>query len=156
MNFNLTFAGQMISFVIFVLFCMKYVWPPLTSMMRERQKAIADGLNKAAAAEQQLEQANDAAAAELEEAKKQASDLIAQARNRASQIEEEAKVKASEEAERIIAGAQAEIDQEIGRAREELRARVGELAVEGAEKNLEATVDKDAHEEMLSKLAAEL
>ena len=121
MNFNLTFAGQMISFVVFVLFCMKYIWPPLTSMMRERQKAIADGLNKAAEAEQQLEQANDAAATELEEAKKQAADLIAQARSRASQIEEEAKAKASEEADRIIAGAQAEIDQEIGRAREELR-----------------------------------
>ena len=156
MNFNLTFAGQMISFVIFVLFCMKYVWPPLTSMMRERQKAIADGLNKAAAAEKQLEQANEAAETELEVAKKQAADLIAQARNRGSQIEEEAKARASEDAQRIIAGAQAEIDQEISRAREELRARVGELAVHGAEKILETTVDRGAHEAMLSKLAAEL
>ena len=74
MNFNLTFAGQMISFVVFVLFCMKYVWPPLTAMMRERQQAIADGLEKAAAAEKQLEQANEAADAELEEAKKQIED----------------------------------------------------------------------------------
>ena len=156
MNFNLTFAGQMISFVIFVLFCMKYVWPPLTSMMRERQKAIADGLNKAAAAEKQLEQANEAAEIELEEAKKQAADLIAQARNRGSQIEEEAKARASEDAQRIIAGAQAEIDQEISRGREELRTRVGELVVDGAEKILETTVDRSAHEAMLSKLAAEL
>ena len=156
MNFNLTFAGQMISFVIFVLFCMKYVWPPLTSMMRERQKAIADGLNKAASAEKQLEQANEAAETELEEAKKQGADLIAQARNRGSQIEEEAKTRASEDAKRIIVGAQAEIDQEISRAREELRARVGELAVDGAEKILETTVDRGAHEAMLSKLAAEL
>ena len=156
MNFNLTFAGQMISFVIFVLFCMKYVWPPLTSMMRERQKAIADGLNKAAAAEKQLEQANEAAETELEEAKKQAADLIAQARNRGSQIEEEAKARASEDAQRIIVGAQAQIDQEISRAREELRARVGELVVEGAEKILETAVDRGAHEAMLSKLAAEL
>ena len=156
MNFNLTFAGQMISFVIFVLFCMKYVWPPLTNMMRERQKAIPDGLQKAAAAEKQLEQANLASEEELAEAKNQAADLIAQARSRAVQIEEEAKNKASEEAERIIAGAQAEIDQEISRAREELRARLGELAVEGAEKILETTVDKDKHAAMLSKLAAEL
>lgn len=156
MNFNATFIGQMIAFVVFVLFCMKYVWPPLTAIMRERQKTIADGLEKAAAAEKQLEQANTAAETELEEAKKQAAELIAQARNRAAQIEEEAKTKASEEADRIIAGAQAEIDQEISRAREELRARVGELAVEGAEKILESTVDRGAHEAMLSKLAAEL
>lgn len=156
MNFNLTFFGQMVSFVIFVLFCMKFVWPPLTSIMRERQQTIADGLEKAAAAEKQLEQANEAADVELEEAKKQAAELIAQARNRASQIEEEAKNRASEEADRIIAGAQAEIDQEISRAREELRAKVGDLAVEGAEKILESTVDRGAHEAMLSKLAAEL
>ena len=146
----------MISFVVFVLFCMKYVWPPLTNMMRERQKLIADGLKKAATAEKQLEQANEAALIELEEAKKQAAELIAQARSRGSQIEAEAKTKATEEAERIIASAQAEIEQEISRAREELRSKVGDLAVAGAEKILEGTIDRNAHEAMLSKLAAEL
>ncbi|MBT4161732.1 MAG: F0F1 ATP synthase subunit B [Gammaproteobacteria bacterium] len=156
MNINLTMLGQAISFFVFVVFCMKYVWPPLTSIMRERQQTISDGLEKAVAAERQLEQANEAADVELDQAKKQAAELIAQARNRAGQIEEEAKAKASEEAERIIEGAQAEIDQEISRAREELRARVGDLAVEGAEKILESTVDRGAHEAMLSKLAAGL
>lgn len=156
MNINLTMLGQLISFVLFVLFCMKYVWPPLTSMMRERQQLISDGLDKAAAAERQMEQANEAADAELEEAKKQSAELIAQARNRANQIEADAKAKATEEANRIIEGAQAEIDQEINRAREELRARVGDLAVNGAEKILESTVDRSAHEAMLTKLAAEL
>ena len=155
MNINLTMLGQLISFVLFVLFCMKFVWPPLTALMRERQKAIADGLDKAAAAERQLEKANEAADIELDEAKKQAAELIAQARSRANQIEEEAKAKASEEADRIIQGAQDEIEQEINRAREELRARVGELAVEGAEKILESTVDRTVHQAMLVNLAAE-
>ena len=156
MNINLTILGQAISFAIFVLFCMKYVWPPLTTIMRERQQKITEGLEHAAAAEKQLEQANEAADQELEEAKKQAAELIAQARSRASQIEEEAKAKAIEEAQRIIDGAQAEIDQEINRAREALRARVGDLAVEGAEKILQTSVDRSAHEAMLSKLASEL
>lgn len=156
MNFNATFIGQMIFFVIFVLFCMKFVWPPLTTIMRERQKTISEGLEKAAAAEKQLEEANSAADAELEEAKKQAAELIAQARSRAAQIEEDAKAKASEEAQRIVDGAQDEINQEINRAREELRGRVSELAIEGAEKILQTSVDRGAHEAMLSKLAAEL
>jgi F-type H+-transporting ATPase subunit b len=155
-NINLTMIGQSISFAIFVLFCMKYVWPPLITIMRERQKAIADGLQKAIAAEKQLEQANEAAGLELEEAKKQSAELIAQARTRASQIEEDAKTKAVDEAARIVEGAQADIDQEISRAREELRARVGELAVEGAERILEASVDRAAHEAMLTKLSAQL
>ncbi|ETJ20958.1 F0F1 ATP synthase subunit B, partial [Escherichia coli] len=29
MNLNATILGQAIAFVLFVLFCMKYVWPPL-------------------------------------------------------------------------------------------------------------------------------
>ncbi len=156
MNINLTIFGQLIAFTMFVLFCMKYVWPPLTTAMRERAKRISDGLENAAAAEQQLEQANEAADKELEEAKAQAAELIAQARSRANQIVEEAKTQANEEAARIREGAQDDIDQEINRAREQLRERVGDLAVEGAEKILQATIDRGAHEEMLNKLAAGL
>ena len=148
MTINLTMVGQLISFVLFVLFCMKFVWPPLTQVMRERQKALADGLEKASAAEKQLEAANDAAANELEEAKKQSAELLAQARTRANQI--------VEEAERIKVGAQSEIDQEVNRAREELRSRVSELAIEGAEKILETSVDKSVHQDMLNKIAAQL
>ncbi len=157
MTFSLgTMLGQMISFVLFVLFCMKFVWPPLTAIMRERQKALADGLEKAAEAEKQLEEANDASALELDEAKKQAAELIAQARNRASQIVDEAKGQAQEEADRIKTGAQAEIDQEVNRAREALRSQVSALAIEGAEKILERDVDKATHQEMLTRIAAQL
>ncbi len=156
MNINLTMLGQLISFVMFVLFCMKFVWPYLTQVMRERQALIAEGLEKATAAEKQLEQANESAAVELEQAKKQSAELIAQARNRANQLVEEAKEKAKEEAEKIILGAQSDIDQEINRAREQLRARLGELAIEGAEKILESTIDRGIHQEMLTKLSAQL
>ncbi|MBD3645947.1 MAG: F0F1 ATP synthase subunit B, partial [Pseudomonadales bacterium] len=101
MNINLTLLGQMIAFTMFVIFCMKYVWPPLTQVMRERQKTISEGLEKAAAAEKQLEEATTEVEKELDEAKKQAAELIAQARNRANQIMEEAKADAAEEVERI-------------------------------------------------------
>ena len=156
MNINLTMLGQLISFVMFVLFCMKFIWPYMTEAMRERQKLIAQGLDNAAAAKEQLERASESAADELDAAKKQSAELIAQARNRASQIVEEAKDQGKEEARRIVHGAQAEIDQEISRAREELRSRVGELAVEGAEKILQVDVDRAVHSEMLNRLSAEL
>jgi F-type H+-transporting ATPase subunit b len=153
---NLTMIGQLIAFVIFVLLCMKYVWPPLTQIMRERRKAIADGLAKAADAERQLSEASSAAGDELEAAKQQSAELIEQARQRGNQIVEDAKGKAREEAERIQQGAEASIEQDVNRAREALRARVSELAVQGAEQILEKSVDREAHQEMLNKLAAEL
>lgn len=156
MNINLTLLGQMIAFAMFVIFCMKYVWPPLTQVMRERQKTISEGLERAAAAERQLEEANTEVEKELEDAKNQSAELIAQARNRANQIIEEAKSEAAEEAERIKQGARAEIDQELNQAKEELRGKVSDLAIEGAEKILESSVDRQRHQEMLNKLAAQL
>ena len=148
--------GQLISFVMFVMFCMKFVWPPLTQAMRERQKALAEGLEKAVLAEKQLELANDAAALELDAAKKQSAELIAQARQRATQIVEDAKSQAVDEVSRIKEGAQAEIDHEVNRAREALRAKVSELAIQGAERILESSVDQARHQDMLNKLAAQL
>ncbi len=156
MSINLTMIGQAIAFIFFVIFCMKFVWPPLTQVLRDRQKAISEGLEKAADAEKKLALANESSAAELEEAKKQAAELINQARNRANQIVEEAKSQARDEADKIIQGAQGDIEQEINRAREELRSRVSELAIEGAERILETSIDRGAHESMLNKLATQL
>ena len=44
---NLTIFGQLIAFAIFVLFCMKFVWPPLIGAINERQRKIEEGLNAA-------------------------------------------------------------------------------------------------------------
>ena len=44
MNINATLIGQMISFALLVWFTMKFVWPPLTKALAERQQRIADGL----------------------------------------------------------------------------------------------------------------
>ena len=156
MSINLTLAVQTVAFIIFVLFCMKFVWPPLISAMRTRQKSIADGLENAARAEQQLQEASESVASELETAKKEASALVSQAHTRANQIIDEAKAQAKVEADRIVQGAQDAIDQEVNQAREALRERVSELAVQGAEQILKASVDRSAHEAMLQKLANEL
>ena len=51
MNFNATLIGQTITFIVFVWFCMKFVWPPIMNALQERKKKIADGL---AAAERGL------------------------------------------------------------------------------------------------------
>ena len=92
----------------------------------------------------------------MKEAKVEAAAIIESANKRAAQIIDEAKEQAREEGKRIIAGAQAEIEQEINRAKEQLRGQVASLAIAGAEKILEKSVDQAANEEMLSKLASEL
>ena len=58
MSINATLIGQTIAFLLFVWFCMKFVWPPLLAAIEERQKKIADGLADADKAEKRLELAD--------------------------------------------------------------------------------------------------
>jgi F-type H+-transporting ATPase subunit b len=156
MDLNATILGQIFAFLLFALFCYLYVWPPIIKALEDRQKRIADGLEAASRAGHDLEAAQQRAAELLKEAKVSSAGIIDQANKRANQIIDEAKEKAREEGSRLKAGAQAEIDQQINRAREQLRQQVAALAVAGAEKILEASVDQKAHADMLNKLAAGL
>ncbi|HCS42146.1 F0F1 ATP synthase subunit B [Pseudomonas silesiensis] len=156
MNINATLIGQSVAFFIFVLFCMKFVWPPVIAALHERQKKIADGLDAAARAARDLELAQDKAGQQLREAKAQAAEIIEQAKKRGNQIVEEAVEKARIDAERVKVQAQAEIEQELNSVKDALRAQLGALAVGGAEKILGATIDQNAHAELVNKLAAEI
>ncbi|MCL7930789.1 F0F1 ATP synthase subunit B [Halomonas llamarensis] len=156
MNINMTLIGQTIAFAIFVWFCIKYVWPPISTALHERQKKIADGLDAASRASRDLELAQEQASQTLQESKEQASQILEQANKRSAQIVEEAREQARAEGERLLVGARAEIDQEMQRAKEDLRAQVSHLAVIGAERILEGSVDEKAHRKLLDELAAEL
>ena len=156
MNLNATILGQAIAFVLFVLFCMKYVWPPIMAAIEKRQKEIADGLSSAERAKKDLDLAQANATDQMKKAKAEASALIDQANKQRAQIIDEAKAEAEVERSKIIAQAQAEIDAERKRAREELRKQVAILAVAGAEKIIERSVDEAANRDIVDKLVAEL
>jgi len=155
-NLNLTLIGQLIAFTIFVIFCMKYVWPPISGALAERQKRIAEGLDAADKAARDLESAKSQIEDELKQARSQVTELLEQANKRSSQIVEEAQDKARAEAEKILMTAQAQIAQDAAQARESLRTDVAKLAIVGAERVLAATVDQAAHKKLLAELAEEL
>ena len=151
-----TLLGQTLTFIVFVYFCKRLIWPPVINAMRERQTAIAEGLASAERAGKDLELAQERATEELREARGEAQQIIEQARGRANQMIDEAKAEAKEEGERIKEAARAEVEQEMNRAKETLRAQVAALSVAGAEKVLGASVDEAKHGELLSQLAGDL
>jgi F-type H+-transporting ATPase subunit b len=155
-NLNATFIGQIVAFAIFIYLTQRFVWPPIVAAMAERSKRIADGLQAADRAEKDLELAQKKVVEQLTVAKKEAATIIDQANKRAIEIVEEAKAKALVEADRVKASAQAEIELATSRAKEELRSKVVVLALAGAEKILESSIDQNAHNELVNKLAAEL
>ncbi|WP_036772328.1 F0F1 ATP synthase subunit B [Photorhabdus australis] len=156
MNINATILGQAIAFVLFVMFCMKFVWPPIMAAIEKRQKEIADGLSSAERAKKDLDLAQANATDQMKRAKAEAQVIIEQANKQKAQILDDAKVEADQERNRIVAQARAEIDAERKRAREELRKQVAMLAIAGAEKIIERSVDEAANSDIVDKLVAEL
>ena len=156
MNFNATLIGQSIAMIVFVWFCMKYIWPPMMQALDERKQRIADGIAAGDRGRHELELAQSKATDVIKEARAEAAQIREQANQQASHIKDQAKSDAQAERERQLAAARAEIEQEATRVKEALRAQVSALAVAGAEQVLKREVDAAAHQALLDQLATEI
>lgn len=156
MNLNLTLLGEFITFIIFIAFVMKWVWPPLMKAMEARRQKIADGLAAAEQGQKELELAHHKSREQIAEAKHQASIIIEDANLRASHIIEESKKQARVEGDRLLKLAQGEIEQERNKAHDLLMAQVAHVAVAGAEKILQREVDKSGNEQLVNEVLSEM
>jgi len=57
MNINATLLGQMLVFGVLIWFSWKFIWPPLTKAVEDRQKKIAEGLAAAERGQKELQHA---------------------------------------------------------------------------------------------------
>ncbi|PID65694.1 MAG: F0F1 ATP synthase subunit B [Gammaproteobacteria bacterium] len=156
MNINLTLIGQLISFALFVWFCMKFVWPPIITALQARQEKIAKGLAAAEEAQVSLEQAQAQSDDLTKDARQKSMAIIAEAEARAKAMVEAAKNDAKTEGKRQLATAKAEIEQESQRAREELRSKLTELVLSGAGQIVGKEVDDRKHAQLIDDLAKQL
>jgi F-type H+-transporting ATPase subunit b len=152
----MTLIGQTIAMIVFVWFCMKFIWPPILEAIEERQKQIEEGLAAADKGKESLVKAAAEADEIVADARKQATSILDQANARANEIVADGKADGVKERERQLTAAKAEIEQEANRAREELRGQVSAIAIASAEKILMREIDSKAHADILGKLAQEL
>ena len=156
MDFNLTLIGQSLAMLLFVWFCMKYVWPVIMGAIEQRQTEIASGLAAAEKGQSSLATAKVEVDKIIAAAREQARVIVDQANTRATAIVEQGKADGEAARKSQLEAARAEIEVELNRAREELRGQVAKIAVAGAEKVLGREIDANAHRDLLGKLAAEL
>ena len=156
MNINATLILQSLAMLIFVWFCMKFIWPPVLKALDERRARIAEGLAASDMAEKELEAAKITVDEQIREARDKAGEIVDQAQQRHTQIVDQAKDDAVTERNKQVAAAEADITQSANQAREELRSSVASLAVLGASQILEREVDAETHRELLDKLIAEI
>jgi len=156
MSINASLIGQIITFAIFVWFCMKFIWPRLMNAIKERQKIIADGLAASDKGHRELEAAERKVFEIIDEAKQNAAKILESTQQRAHRVIEEAKIKAREEHARIVDQAQVEIDQQANAAKRKLYAEVSQLAVLGAEKIVTRNIDAQDEGNLIDELIAEV
>jgi F-type H+-transporting ATPase subunit b len=156
MDINVTLIGQMITFAIFVVFTMKFVWPPLRKALDERREKIANGLASADRASRELEVAKRQSAEVLREAKAKATGIVEASYVRAHKVDEQAKEEAIVSANKIKNMAMAEIDQEKVKAKEELKTELVALVIAVASKVISAQVDEKASNEILKDFVAKV
>lgn len=156
MNLTATLLGQMGTFAVLVWFVSRYLWGPMTTMLADRNKRIADGLAAADRGKHELELANQRGAETLRKAKQDAAEIVASANKQASQIVEEARNDARQEGQRQLEAAQAEIEQEKKRAQEQLHEQVVGLAISCAEKVLEREVNATNHADFIQQMIKKL
>ncbi len=156
MNINATLLGQTVAFILFVWFCMKFVWPPIMKALDARKKTIADGLAAGEKGKHELELAEKRAGDIVREAKTKAAEIVTGAEKRAGDVIDQAKGQAKTEADGILAAARSEIDRERNAAREVLRQQVATLAVAGAARILEKEIDAKSHAKLLDDVVKQL
>ena len=156
MNINITLIGQLISFGLFVWFCMKYVWPPIIATLEERKNKIAKGLARAEEARVSLEQAQSQSEDLTKEARQKSLEIIAEAESRANAIIEATKDKAKTEGQRLLTTAKSEIEQETQRAKEVLRNKLSALVLSGAGHIINQEIDDKKHALLIDDLAKQL
>ena len=156
MDFNLTLIGQSIAMIVFVWFCMKFIWPPLIEAIETRQKEIADGLAAAERGQNSLSDAQSQVDRIVAEARDRARGIVDQANTRANGIVEEARAEGVAARQREVDAGHAQIELDKSRARDELRNQVAAIAVAGAERVLAREIDASAHRDLLDQLASEL
>jgi len=121
------FTFQVINFIIVILVLKKFAFGPISALLEQRKKRIAEGEEKLKRIETQLAESEERTAAALDKANADAKRLIEEAKESAANLSEQKTQEAIASAQSILAKAeqtaQAERDQMVA----ELKADFGRL-----------------------------
>lgn len=139
-----TFFWMLVSFGVLVFILGKWGWPMLLKALKKREQAIADSLNAAEKAREEMAQLVAHNEDLLKDAKLQRDELLRNARLTSEKIVEDARAKATEEADRIVESARESINYEKMRAMYNLKNQIATLSIDIAEKLMKAELsDKE-------------
>ena len=147
--------SQLIGFAILLVLLRFVAFKPFMRMMDERSRRVREGLEAAEKMKEQAAQSDVAVQKRLDEARQEGQGLIGQAQQIASRLQDEARQQARTEGEALLARARNEIQLERDEAIAQIRRQFADLTITAAEKVINQSLDKKAHERLIEEVLAE-
>jgi F-type H+-transporting ATPase subunit b len=147
-DFGLVF-WMTVSFLIVVFLMRKFAWGPILSSLKERETSIADALNQAKKAKEEVANLKAENERILQEARNERDKILKEAREAKDQIVNEARTRAQTEGDRMLTIARESINNEKRAAIAEIKNQVATLSIEIAEKVIRQQLSNDEKQKAL-------
>ena len=143
------FVWTILTFLVLVALLARFAWRPLLQALERRQTTIAQSLEDAQRARQELERLQRESAKIMAQARAEAESIHARSRSDAEALREELKQKARTEAAAIVKNAERQIQLETARAVQQIRHEAVDLSVAIASKILRRQVTREDNEALI-------
>ncbi len=147
--------AQLINFTILLVVLYLLAYKPMLKYLDERRRRIQEGLEASEQAKERLANAQVEVEAQLERARHEGQALVGQAQQVATRIQEEGRQQARADAEALLARARSEIQLERDGAIARLRREFADLTIAAAEKVINQSLDRKAHQRLIQETLAE-
>lgn len=143
------FIWTILTFLVLVSLLARFAWRPLMEALERRQATIAQSLEDAQRAREELERLQRESAQMMASARAEAEAIVSRSRSDAEALREELKQKARAEAATIVKNAERQIQLEAARAVQQIRQEAVDLSVAIAAKILRRQVSKEDNEGLI-------
>jgi F-type H+-transporting ATPase subunit b len=147
--------AQVVNFFLLLVILRAVAYKPILKMLDERKQKIAEGLNAAEIARAEAASAQANIQAQLDTARREGQEIVANAQNIATRIQTDAREQSAKDREASVERARAEIQQERDRAIADLRGEFADITVRAAEKVINQSLDRQAHQRVIDETLAE-
>ena len=145
----------LVNFLLVLGLLFLFAYKPILRLMDQRADRIRESLEASERAREEAASSQQAVEDQLVEARREAQRIMDLAREAAERFRGDEMERARGEAENFVARAQADIQRERDAAIEEVRANFGDLAITAAERVVRRSLDRQAHEELITQVLEE-
>lgn len=145
-----------VTFIVLLFVLKKVAWKPILSALENREAAIRESLEKAEKAQEEAKKVLEENKANIQRAEEESKKIINQSREYAEKLKEQMLLDGKEQAKKIVEDAAAEIERKKDSAFEQLKTQVAEIAIQAAEKIMNANLDSEAQKRIANKFIGEI